>query len=114
MTAAFTRRVKLLMLMRLVPMAQRNYNLIELGPRGTGKSFVYRDLSPYSILISGGKTTVANLFYNMSTRQVGLVGMWDVVAFDEVAGIQFSDTSAIQILKDYMESGSFSPGARSW
>lgn len=108
--AAFTRRVKLLMLMRVVPMAQRNYNLIELGPRGTGKSYVYRDLSPYSILISGGKTTVANLFYNMSTRQVGLVGMWDVVAFDEVAGIQFSDTSAIQILKDYMESGSFSRG----
>ena len=96
--------------MRLVPMAQRNYNLIERGPRGNGKSYVYRDLSPYSILISGGKTTVANLFYNMSTRQVGLVGMWDVVAFDEVAGIQFSDTSAIQILKDYMESGSFSRG----
>lgn len=108
--AAFSRRVKLLMLMRLVPMAQRNYNLVELGPRGTGKSYVYRDLSPYSILISGGKTTVANLFYNMSTRQVGLVGMWDVVAFDEVAGIQFSDTTAIQILKDYMESGSFSRG----
>jgi ATP-dependent Lon protease len=108
--ASFDRRVKLLMLMRLVPMAQRNYNLIELGPRGTGKSYVYRDLSPYAILISGGKTTVANLFYNMSTRQVGLVGMWDVVAFDEVAGIQFSDTSAIQILKDYMESGSFSRG----
>lgn len=108
--ASFNRRVKLLMLMRLVPMAQRNYNLIELGPRGTGKSYVYRDLSPYSILISGGKTTVANLFYNMSTRQVGLVGMWDVVAFDEVAGIQFSDTTAIQILKDYMESGSFSRG----
>ena len=107
---AFNRRVKLLMLMRLVPMVQRNYNLVELGPRGTGKSFVYRDLSPYSILISGGKTTVANLFYNMSTRQVGLVGLWDVVAFDEVAGIQFSDTTAIQILKDYMESGSFSRG----
>jgi hypothetical protein len=66
--------------------------------------------SPYSILISGGKTTVANLFYNMSTRQIGLVGMWDVVAFDEVAGIQFSDKTAIQILKDYMESGSFSRG----
>ena len=73
--------------MRLVPMAQRNYNLVELGPRGTGKSYVYRDLSPYAILISGGRTTVANLFYNMSTRRVGLVGMWDVVAFDEVAGM---------------------------
>ena len=106
----FSRRVKLLMLMRLVPMIQRNFNLIELGPRGTGKSFVYRDLSPYAILISGGKTTVANLFYNMSTRRVGLVGMWDVVAFDEVAGIRFSDKTAIQILKDYMESGSFSRG----
>ncbi len=106
----FNRRVKLLMLMRLVPMVQRNYNLVELGPRGTGKSFVYRDLSPYSILVSGGKTTVPNLFYNMSTRKVGLVGMWDVVAFDEVAGIKFDDKSAIQILKDYMESGSFSRG----
>jgi len=106
----FDRRVKLFMLMRLLPMVQRNYNLIELGPRGTGKSYVYRDLSPYTILISGGKTTVANLFYNMSTRRVGLVGMWDVVAFDEVAGIKFSDRTAIQILKDYMESGSFSRG----
>jgi len=106
----FTKRVKLLMLMRLVPMIERNYNLIELGPRGTGKSYVFRDLSPYSILISGGKTTVANLFYNMSSRQVGLVGSWDVVAFDEVAGLQFSDKTAIQILKDYMESGSFSRG----
>lgn len=106
----FSRRVKLLMLLRLVPMAQRNFNLIELGPRGTGKSYVYRDLSPYAILISGGKTTVANLFYNMSTRQVGLVGMRDVVAFDEVAGIRFTDKTAIQILKDYMESGSFSRG----
>lgn len=108
--ASFTRRVKLLMLVRLIPMTQRNFNLIELGPRGTGKSFVYRDLSPYSILISGGKTTVANLFYNMGTRQVGLVGRWDVVAFDEVAGIKFDDKTAIQILKDYMESGSFSRG----
>lgn len=106
----FNRRVKLLMLIRLIPMVERNYNLIELGPRGTGKSYVYRDLSPYSILISGGKTTVANLFYNMSSRQVGLVGLWDVVAFDEVAGIQFSDKTAIQIMKDYMESGSFSRG----
>ena len=106
----FDRRTKLLTLVRLIPMTQRNFNLIELGPRGTGKSFVYRDLSPYSILISGGKTTVANLFYNMSTRQVGLVGRWDVVAFDEVAGIKFDDNTAIQILKDYMESGSFSRG----
>lgn len=108
--AQFSRRVKLLFLTRLIPLVQRNFNLIELGPRGTGKSFVYRDLSPYAILVSGGKTTVANLFYNMSTRKVGLVGMWDTVAFDEVAGIQFSDKTAIQILKDYMESGSFSRG----
>jgi ATP-dependent Lon protease len=106
----FERRVKLLMLLRLVPMVQRNYNMIELGPRGTGKSYVYRDLSPYAILISGGKTTVPNLFYNMSTRKVGLVGNWDAVAFDEVAGIKFDDRTAIQILKDYMESGSFSRG----
>ncbi len=106
----FSKRVKLLMLMRLVPMVERNYNLIELGPRGTGKSYVFRDLSPYSILISGGKTTVANLFYNMSSRQVGLVGLWDVIAFDEVAGLQFADKTAIQIMKDYMESGSFSRG----
>jgi len=106
----FSKRAKLLMLMRLVPMVQRNFNLVELGPRGTGKSYVYRDLSPYAILVSGGRTTVANLFYNMSTRKVGLVGMWDVVAFDEVAGIRFSDKTAIQILKDYMESGSFSRG----
>ena len=109
-SSALSRRVKLLMLIRLVPMVERNYNLIELGPRGTGKSFVYRDLTPYAILVSGGKTTVANLFYNMSTRKLGLVGLWDVVAFDEVAGIKFSDQSAIQILKDYMESGSFSRG----
>jgi ATP-dependent Lon protease len=106
----FDRRVKLLMLMRMAPMVQRNFNLVELGPRGTGKSYVYRDLSPYAILISGGKTTVANLFYNMNTHRVGLVGTWDVVAFDEVAGIRFSDRTAIQILKDYMESGSFSRG----
>ena len=106
----FDKRTKLLMLIRLIPMIQRNYNLIELGPRGTGKSYVYRDLTPYAILVSGGKTTVPNLFYNMSTRKVGLVGMWDVVAFDEVAGIKFDDKSAVQILKDYMESGSFSRG----
>lgn len=105
-----SRRVKLLNLLRLIPMVQRNYNLVELGPRGTGKSFVYRDLTPYAILVSGGKTTVANLFYNMSTLRVGLVGLWDVVAFDEVAGIHFNDRTAIQILKDYMESGSFSRG----
>jgi ATP-dependent Lon protease len=94
----------------LVPMAERNYNLIELGPRGTGKSFVYRETSPNSILISGGKTTVAQLFAHMGTGRIGLVGHWDVVAFDEVAGIQFADSTVIQIMKDYMESGSFARG----
>lgn len=103
-------RLKLLLLVRLIPMVERNYNLIELGPRGTGKSFVYRETTPYAILVSGGKTTVANLFYNMGTGKMGLVGLWDVVAFDEVAGIEFSDKTAVQILKDYMESGSFSRG----
>lgn len=106
----FSRRLKLLFLTRLIPMAERNYNFVELGPRGTGKSFVYREVSPYSILVSGGKTTVANLFFNMATNKMGLVGLWDVVAFDEVAGIQFGDTTAVQILKDYMESGAFSRG----
>lgn len=105
-----THRKKLLLLSRLIPMVESNFNLIELGPRGTGKSYVYREISPYAILISGGQTTVANLFINLRTNQVGLVGLWDVVAFDEVAGIRFKDKSAIQILKDYMESGSFSRG----
>jgi ATP-dependent Lon protease len=106
-------RLKMVFLSRLIPLIERNYNLIELGPRGTGKSFVYREISPYTILISGGKTTVANLFYNMATLKMGLVGLWDVVAFDEVAGIQFEDRTAIQILKDYMEAGSFSRGRES-
>lgn len=108
--AGMNLRLKLLLLARLIPMVERNYNLIELGPRGTGKSFVYRETTPYAILVSGGKTTVANLFYNMSTSKMGLIGLWDVVAFDEVAGMEFSDKTAVQILKDYMESGSFSRG----
>lgn len=108
--AQFSRRVKMLFLIRLVPLVERNYNLIELGPRGTGKSFVYRELSPNSILISGGKTTVAQMFWNLSTNRVGLVGLWDVIAFDEVAGVHFTDPTGVQILKDYMESGSFSRG----
>jgi ATP-dependent Lon protease len=106
----YDRRLKLLFLTRLIPMAERNYNLIELGPRGTGKSFVYRETSPNSILISGGRTTVAQLFAHMGTGRIGLVGHWDVVAFDEVAGIQFADSTVIQIMKDYMESGSFARG----
>ena len=108
--AGMSRRLKLLLLARLIPMAERNYNFIELGPRGTGKSFVYREVTPYAILISGGKTTVATLFYNLATGRIGLVGLWDVVAFDEVAGVRFKDPNGIQILKDYMESGSFSRG----
>jgi len=102
--------VKWHILERLVPLIENNYNLCELGPRSTGKSHIYKEISPNSILISGGQTTVANLFYNMSSRQVGLVGMWDVVAFDEVAGIRFKDKEGIQILKDYMASGSFARG----
>ena len=82
----------------------------ELGPRGTGKSHLYKEISPYSILVSGGQTTVANLFYNMSSKKVGLVGLWDVVAFDEVAGIDFKEQDGIQIMKDFMASGSFSRG----
>lgn len=106
----FERRVKVLLLVRLIPFVERNYNLVELGPRGTGKSFVYRELSPNSILISGGRTTVAQMFWNLNTNKIGLVGLWDVVAFDEVAGIKFTDPTGVQILKDYMESGSFSRG----
>ncbi len=102
--------VKWHMLARLIPFVENNYNVCELGPRGTGKSHVYKELSPNSILISGGQTTVANLFYNMSTRHVGLVGLWDVVAFDEVAGIRFKDKDGVQIMKDYMASGSFARG----
>lgn len=106
----FSPRVKWLHLARLMPLIENNLNLCELGPRGTGKSHVYKEISPNSILVSGGQTTVANLFYNMSNRTVGLVGMWDCVAFDEVAGIRFKDKDGIQIMKDYMASGSFSRG----
>ena len=106
----FTRRKKLLYLMRLIPMVETNYNLLELGPRATGKSFVYREISPYAILISGGQTTVAQLFMHLGTGRIGLVGLWDVVAFDEVAGVRFKDPNGVQILKDFMESGSFSRG----
>jgi len=103
-------RVKLHLLARMIPFVENNYNVCELGPRGTGKSHVYKECSPNSLLVSGGQTTVANLFYNMSSRRVGLVGLWDVVAFDEVAGINFHDNDGIQIMKDYMASGSFSRG----
>ena len=95
---------------RAVPLVENNYNLCELGPRGTGKSHIYKEISPNSILVSGGQTTVANLFYNMSQKKIGLVGMWDCIAFDEVAGIHFKDKDGIQIMKDYMASGSFARG----
>jgi ATP-dependent Lon protease len=107
----FDTRLKLHYLARLIPMCERNYNLVELGPRGTGKSFVYRETSPNSILVSGGKTTMPQLFGYLDRRKnPGLIPVWDAVAFDEVAGIEFSDTTAVQMLKDYMESGSFSRG----
>jgi ATP-dependent Lon protease len=106
-SSKMTKREKFLQLLRVVPLVEKNYNLVELGPRATGKSFIYREISPYAILVSGGNTTVAQLFYNLNSRKMGLVGEWDVVAFDEVAGIKFKDRSALQIMKDYMESGSF-------
>lgn len=98
------------LLARMIPFVENNYNCCELGPRGTGKSHVYKECSPNSILVSGGQTTVANLFYNMSSRRIGLVGLWDVVAFDEVAGISFKDKDGVQIMKDFMASGSFARG----
>ena len=106
----FTEREKWLLLTRMIPLVENNFNLCELGPRCTGKSHLYKEISPNSILISGGQTTVANLFYNMGRKSVGLVGLWDCVAFDEVAGIKFKDKDGIQIMKDYMASGSFARG----
>jgi ATP-dependent Lon protease len=101
----FDQRVKWHLLARMIPLVENNYNVCELGPSGTGKSHIYKEISPNSILISGGQTTVANLFYNLARRTVGLVGLWDVVAFDEVAGISFKDKDGVQIMKDYMASG---------
>ena len=103
-------REKWLLITRMLPLVENNFNLCELGPRSTGKSHLYKEISPNSILVSGGQTTVANLFYNMSRKSVGLVGLWDCVAFDEVAGIRFKDKDGIQIMKDYMASGSFARG----
>ena len=105
-----TEREKWLLLARMLPLVENNFNLCELGPRSTGKSHLYKEISPNSILVSGGQTTVANLFYNMARKTVGLVGLWDCVAFDEVAGINFKDKDGIQIMKDYMASGSFARG----
>ena len=106
----FPEREKWLLLTRMITLVENNFNLCELGPRSTGKSHLYKEISPNSILISGGQTTVANLFYNMGRKSVGLVGLWDCVAFDEVAGIKFKDKDGIQIMKDYMASGSFARG----
>lgn len=103
-------RTKWLLLTRMLPLVENNFNLCELGPRSTGKSHIYKEISPNSILVSGGQTTVANLFYNMGRKTIGLVGLWDCVAFDEVAGINFKDKDGIQIMKDYMASGSFARG----
>ena len=105
-----TYREKWLLLLRMVPLVENNFNLCELGPRSTGKSHLFKEISPNSILVSGGQTTVANLFYNMGKHTMGLVGLWDCVAFDEVAGIKFKDKDGIQIMKDYMASGSFARG----
>jgi len=107
---SLTYREKWLLLTRMIPLVENNFNLCELGPRSTGKSHLYKEISPNSILVSGGQTTVANLFYNMSKKAVGLVGLWDCVAFDEVAGIRFKDKDGVQIMKDYMASGSFARG----
>ena len=106
----FEERTKWHLLCRVLPLIENNYNVCELGPRSTGKSHIYKEISPNSILISGGQTTVANLFYNLARRTVGLVGLWDVVAFDEVAGINFKDNDGVQIMKDFMASGSFARG----
>ena len=106
----FTEREKWLLITRMIALVENNFNFCELGPRSTGKSHLYKEISPNSILVSGGQTTVANLFYNMSRKTVGLVGLWDCVAFDEVAGIRFKDKDGVQIMKDYMASGSFARG----
>jgi len=105
----FSRRLKLLFLIRLIPLCESNYNLVELGPRGTGKSYGFQELSPYAILMTG-PTTVANLFYNMSTGKIGLVGLWDAVAFDEVADLEKMPKEVVTTLKTYCESGTFARG----
>ena len=103
-----TERVKMLLLSRLLPMVEANFNFIELGPRSTGKSFVYKELTPYAVLISGGQGTIAKLFVHGGTGKVGAVGQWDAICFDEATDSIFKDRDAIPLMKDYMESGSFS------
>jgi ATP-dependent Lon protease len=109
---SFDRRLKLLFLVRLLPLCEHNYNVVELGPRGTGKSYAYQELSPYAILLTG-PTTVANLFYNMATNKIGLVGIWDAIAFDEVADLQKMPREVVTTLKTYCESGTFARGKES-
>jgi len=109
--AKLSKRVKLHFIARLAPLVEPNYNYIELGPRGTGKSYFFSEFSPYATLISGGQATKATLFYNNARRKVGLVGYWDTVAFDEVGGIKVRDPDTIQIMKDFMANGRFSRGA---
>jgi ATP-dependent Lon protease len=109
--SSLTRREQLHFLARLIPLVEQNYNFLELGPRGTGKSYVYSEFTPYSTLISGGQTTTATLFYNKVKKEVGIIGFWDVIAFDEVAGIKVKDPGTIQILKDYMANGHFNVAA---
>ena len=106
----YTKRRKLHYMLRLLPFVEKNFNSVELGPRGTGKSFVYQQMSPYCHLVSGGQTTTAQMFVNLSSGQRGLVCLWDVVAFDEAAGIRFTDKSGLNIMKGYMEDGAFSRG----
>jgi ATP-dependent Lon protease len=106
----YTKRRKFHYMLRLLPFVEKNFNSVELGPRGTGKSFVYQQMSPYCHLVSGGQTTTAQMFVNLSSGQRGLVCLWDVVAFDEAAGIRFTDKSGINIMKGYMEDGTFSRG----
>ncbi len=110
----FSKRGKLTQLIRLIPFCERNYNLIELGPKGTGKSHIYSEFSPHGILLSGGEVTVAKLFVNNSSGKIGLVGYWDTVAFDEFAGKQKSDKALVDILKNYMANKSFLVVLRLW
>ena len=105
----FDKRIKLIFLARMLPMVERNYNLIELGPRGTGKSYAYEEISPFVILMTG-PTTVANLFYHMGTGKMGLVGLWDAIAFDEVADMEKMSKEVVSTLKTYCESGRFARG----
>jgi len=108
--ANMSRRLQFHFLSRLIPLVEANYNFVELGPRGTGKSYFFSEFTPYGTLISGGQTSTSVLFYNNQRRRVGIIGFWDVVAFDEVAGIKIKDPGAIQIMKDYMANGRFSRG----